>query len=444
MKNKGLFAFLVGSSFGLITFTTPGCKKPTDDIGSDIGVVDGDINSAFTDTFLINAITVREPSVRSDRTSLAPFGSFFDPYFGITTSSMYLNFAITNTFPSPTAPVVDSVVLRIRYGSPAFFGDIGKYKGPITVTAYRLLDKLTVQPTTAGTVGYKSDQVFNINFTPVGSGTVVPNPYDSVMVEGINEPAHFRLKLDNAFGYQLLTEDPDVFASTSGFLEAFRGLYLKVTPANTFGDGGFVYLLPPATGSRLTIYFNGTQKADCKVTGDGTVWVTHHEHNYSVAVPPFQNMGSTVAGDQLMLIQPLSGTKVKLFIPYLKNFNADKSLGINKAELVFPAEPNFLGNFPALDRLLLARYNPETDSLYSLVDDPQSTGANGGTYDADRKEYKFNVTLHMQSVLAGLANNDTLVLEAANKQTRGNRVPIFGTQNATNRVKLRIYYTKIQ
>eukprot|EP01034_Spumella_vulgaris_P004492 gene4492-5736_t len=167
---------------GLLLLAAPGCKKPTDDIGSDIGVVDGDINSAFLDTFKINAITVREPFVRADRTSLLPFGSFFDPYYGITTSSMYLNFAITTSFSMPAAPVVDSVVLRVRYGSPAFFGDIGKYKGPITITAYRLLDRLTVQPTTAGSVGYTSDQTFNTGFSPVGSATIVPNPYDSVKV----------------------------------------------------------------------------------------------------------------------------------------------------------------------------------------------------------------------------------------------------------------------
>lgn len=445
MKNKGFFTFLGGSAlcFGLLA-TVPGCKKPTDDIGSDIGVVDGDINSAFVDTFKINAISVREESVRSDRTSLAPFGSFFDPYFGITTSSMYLNFAITNTFPSPASPVVDSVVLRIRYGSPTHFGDIGKYKGAIKVNAYRLLDKLTVQPTTVGSEGYKSNQVFNVGFSPVGTATVVPNPYDSVSVGGTKEPAHFRMKLDNAFGYQLLTETPSVFTTTAGFLEAFRGLYLKVTPANTYGDGGFVYLFPPGTGSRMTIYFNGNQKADCKVTSDGSVWVTHHEHNYGVAVPPFQNLTSTAPGEQTLLIQPLSGTKVKLHIPYIKAFNADKSLGINKAELVFPVDPDLLGKYPAPDQLLLARFDPATDSLYNLADFVQSSGTNGGAYDAERKEYKFNVTLHMQSVLAGLVENDTLVLETANKQTRGNRVALYGTQNAAGRVKLRIYYTKLQ
>lgn len=433
---------MVGSS--LVMLAAPGCKKPTDDIGSDIGVVDGDINSAFVDTFQINAFTVREPSVRGDRTSLAPFGSFFDPYFGITTSSMYLNFAITTSFAVPTAPQVDSVVLRVRYGSPTHFGNIGKYKGPINVTVYRLLDKLTVQ---TGSVGYPSDQTFNIDFTPVGTATVVPNPYDSVWVGTTKEPAHLRIKLNNTFGTQLLTESPWIFNSPSDFLERFRGLYLRVAPATNFGDGGFVYLYPPGTGSRLSIYFKEagvSREAVCKVTSDGSVWVGHHEHNYGVAVPPFQNISAPVSGEQTLLVQPLAGTKVKLYIPHIMAFNADKSLGINKAELVFPVDASLLGNYEAPPQLLLARLDAATDSLQTLVDDPLGQGANGGAYDAERKEYKFNVTLHMQSVLAGLVANDTLVLETAYKQTRGNRAPLYGTQHTSNRVKLRIYYTKLQ
>lgn len=446
MKNKGLLTFLMAVSLGGL-LAVSGCKKPTDEIGSDIGVVDGDINSAFLDTFSIRAFTVREPSVRADRTSLLPFGSYFDPYYGITTSSMYLNFAITTSFSMPAAPVVDSVVLRVRYGTPTYFGDIGKYKGPINVTVYRLLERLTVQPTTAGTVGYKSDQVFNIDNTPVGSATIVPNPYDSVLVGTVREPAHLRVKLNNAFGTQLLTETPWIFNSTADFLDRFRGLYLKVTPAANFGDGGFVYLFPPGSGSRLSIYFhdNGVaREAVCRVTSDGTVWVAHHEHNYGVAVPPFQNMSGPVSGEQNLLIQPLSGTKVKLHLPYIKSFNADKSLGVNKAELVFPVDPSLVGSYAPSEQLLLARYSPATDSLYNLADYVQSAGTNGGAYDAARKEYKFNITLHMQSVLAGLVENDTLVLEMANKTTRGNRVPLYGTQNAAGRVKLRIYYTKLQ
>ncbi len=435
---------LLLTALAALLFCFPGCRKPTDDIGSDIGVVGGTINSAFTDTFTVKAITVREDSVRTDRTSLAPFGSFFDPYFGITTSSLYLNFSLNQVFSSGLTGVnqVDSVVLRIRYGSPTHFGDIGKYKGLIRVTAYRLLEKLTVQ-TGAGT-GYFSTRNFNVDPNPVGSGMILANPFDSVKVNGVNEAPHIRLKLNNSFGFQLLTENPSAFSSTDLFLDYFKGLFLKVTPADQFGAGGFLYLLPPANGSRLTVYYNDSSRINMLVNPDNSVWVTRHEHNYAYALPPFTNFSTPVSGEQNVLIQPLSGSKVKIHIPYLKDFNADKSIGVNKAELVLPVDDAFTGKYPVPPQLLLARYDAARDSLFNLADFVQSQGNNGGLYNPDRKEYAFNITLHVQAVLSGLTANDTLVLETANKQTRGNRVMLMGTDRITDRMRLRIYYTKLQ
>lgn len=439
-----ILRFLVFAALAAFFAGFSGCRKPTDDIGSDIGVVGGTINSAFTDTLTLKALTVREEKVRTDRTSLAPFGSFFDPFFGITTSSLYLNFSLNQVFSSGLTGVnhVDSVILRIRFANPSHFGDIGKYKGLIRVTVYRLLDKLTVQ--TGAGAGYFSNSNFNVDPNPVGSGFIVANPFDSVKVDGITEAPHIRLRLNNTFGFQLLTENPLAFSSTDLFLDYFKGLFLKVTPAEQIGAGGFLYLLPPANGTRLTVYYNDSSRINMVVNPDNSVWVTRHEHDYAYALPPFTNFNAPVAGDQNVLIQPLSGTKVKIHIPYLKNFNADKSIGVNKAELVLPVDEAFTGKVPVPPQLLLARYDASRDSLFNLADFVQSQGKNGGTYNSERKEYSFNITLHVQSVLSGLTPNDTLVLETANKQTRGNRVMLMGTDRIPDRMRLRIYYTKLQ
>lgn len=454
MKIKSLLAFYTVSAVVLgMLFTSTGCKKPTDDIGSDIGVVDGDISANYIDTLKVVAFTEREDTVRADRTSLVPFGSFFDPYFGLTTSSVYMNFALTQSFgsgftgfssnPPGVKNQVDSVILRIRYANPTHFGDIGKYQGLVQVTVYRLLDKLSVLPT-SGSAGYSSARNFNINPTPVGSATIIANPYDSVKVDGQNVAPHVRIKLKNSFGFKLLTENPLAFASNEAFTDYFRGLYLKVTPATNFGAGGFLYLFPPGVGSGITIYYNDTSKINMIVNADNSVWVGRHENDFTYAIPPFQNLTGAVSGEQTLLIKPLTGTRVKLHIPYLKNFGADKSKAVNKAELIFPVDDAFTGKYPVPELLFLARYDAQKDSLFNLVDFVQSQGANGGTYDSDKKEYKFNITLHVQSILTGLTENDTLVLETATKQTRGNRVALYGTDNLTKRVKLRLYYTNLQ
>lgn len=447
MKKNG-FIFLISGVlgvFGILSLST-GCKKPTDDIGSDIGVVGGNISATFVDTLKIVALSEREDSVRADRTSLAPLGSFFDPYFGITTTSLFLNFNINQVFPSgipnPGTLVVDSVVLRLRYANPTHFGNIGKYKGIVRVSVHRLLDQLTVQ-TTPGN-GYSSIRNFNYDTNPIGNAVIVPNPYDSVKVDGKNEAPHVRIKLSNAFGQQLLTQNPMAFVSSEAFVQYFRGLFLKVQPATNFGDGGFLYLFPPGAGSRLTVHYNDSSRINMTINPDNSVWTGRHEHNYSPAIPPFQNFSGKVPGNDILLIQPLSGSRVKIHIPFLKNFNSDKSKAVNKAELIFPVDDTYTGKYPVPDLLLLARYDATKDSLFNLADFIQSQGNNGGSYDSEKKEYKFNITLHVQAVISGLTNNDTLVLETANKQTRGNRVALYGTENLTKKVRLRIYYTNLQ
>lgn len=440
MKNKGFITFFICSAAALWSVTfVPGCKKPSDNIGSDIGVIDGNISSAFLDTFSIKAITDRDDSVRADRTSLVPFGSFFDPYFGITTSSMYVNFGLEELHESGLFGAnVDSVVLRLRYGSPTHFGNIGKYSGAIKVTVYKLIDKMEVKSTSEA--GYSSIKNFNYINIPIGSATIVPNPYDSVMVNGKKEAPHIQIRLKKAFGQNLLSSDPFGFVSNDAFTNYFRGVYLKVEPTSGgLGAGGFVYLLPPGDGSRMSVYYNDSLSDEFPVDKDNSVWVGHHEHNYSSAIPIF----GANDGENLLVVQPLTGTKVKIHFPYLDDFNADKSLGVNKAELVFPVYSSYTGNYPVPSQLLLAR-KASNDSLYNLADYIQSQGSNGGAYDADKKEYKFNITLHVQSVLAGIVPNDTLVLESAFKQTRGDRAVLYGTNNPLNRVKLRIYYTKLQ
>jgi hypothetical protein len=446
MKNKGFTGFFILSIAAICSLSAIfGCKKPSDQIGSDIGVVDGDINSSFTDTLTVNAFTVREDSVRADRTSLVPFGSYFDPYFGVTTSSVYLNFILGNIFSNGLTGVnqVDSVVLRVRFATPTHYGNIGKYKGTIKVSVHQLMEKLTVY--SSSNPGYGSTRNLNVNSTPIGTGIIVPNPYDSVSVQGVKEAPHIRIKLNTAFGTQLLS-NPGGFTSTQAFADYFYGLFLKVVPANNFGDGGFVYLFPPGEGTRLSVYYNDTSKIEFKVNADNSVWIGHHEHNYSNAIPPFTNLSGPVSGggSNPLLIQPLTGTKIKIHIPYLKNFNADKSIGINKAELIFPVDPTYLDNYAPTEQLLLSRQSPINDSTYALADDPQSLGTNGGKYDADKKEYKFNIKLHVQAIMSGFVGNDTLVLRAAGQTVRANRVALYGTGNAINKVKLRLYYTKLQ
>jgi len=144
----------------------------------------------------------------------------------------------------------------------------------------------------------------------------------------------------------------------------------------------------------------------------------------------------------------MSGVKTKIEIPYLMNWNDSGKIAINKAELVIKVnqDPTYqmyeLDTFAAPAALFLFGIDDVGANLL-LPDYYEGSNYFGGTYNATKKEYRFNIARYIQRVLNGKYNNNGLYLLVSSGAITANRVVIGGGKPNAYKMKLNITYTKL-
>ena len=90
--------------------------------------------------------------------------------------------------------------------------------------------------------------------------------------------------------------------------------------------------------------------------------------------------------------------------------------------------------------LFLTRKN--TDGLDQFLPDFFESNP-GGAADNELKQYKFNITRHINEILAGTTNNETLKIIPSGAGISANRVVLNGMQSSKkDKAKLLLTYTK--
>ena len=433
--------------FALIgLFLTLACKKPVDNLGSDVGILDSTIKAKYIDTMNVEVYTIREDSVRSDRSNFGTLGEMWDPIFGKTDASIYANFKLNQLYGSEglgNVSTVDSAYISFTYSTSGYFGNITKLNGPQKITVYQLLSDLTYYSTTER--GYYSNLSLPYDsLNPLGSALIVPRPYDSVRVGGVNQGPQIRIKIRNDFAFSLITSNPSAFLSDDAFAGYFKGVYVKADAVADFGSeitGAILYMLMPGLQSKISVYYrdnNGNQifTASIKETG---VWINRFRHDYSGS--DIQFTGGRAPGDQNIYIQPMAGCLAEVKLPDLSYFQNNKSKAINKAELIFHVDQEKTGNYILPQRLYLVR-KASDGLLYKLPDD-QTTGTIGGVYDPVNKQYKFSLTFHVSNLIQGITPNDPLILDMDFKSSRAERVVLKGTSASYRKVEFKLFYTEL-
>lgn len=417
------------------------CKKPQDKLGPDKDLADAGLSAHYVDT-TFKITVVRDTFFRSDRALYGILGSLWDPIFGITTASIYTNFRLNQIYASGVGIVdkVDSVILCLPYASPRFYGDISKYRGLQTVQVYELEDSLELRP--QGTRGYPYDTVLAVKPAVIGQHTFIPRVYDSVVVNGLKEPPQLRLRLDPAFGYKLLTQNPTALSDDGLFRQFFKGLYIKATPAPALGFGAFLFFNMPSAATYLKIYYNDTSVFELGVR-ESNVWVNQFVHNYSVSQLPFQNQ-QQFESMQLAYLQPMGGCRLKLNIALPYSVQKSEALAISKAEIILPVAENVQGN-KALPQIL-GMFIIRKEGSLGVLEDAAGMAYVAGIWDEKKKHYVFNITQHIVKMRSGQIENLPLLVDYVEyKASRADAVIFYGPQlfPAISAPRLRIYFSSI-
>ena len=459
---------------GLFLFAS--CKNP-DGVGLDV-----DPSSAVTGTLVVSPVTtqlVEETAATTLGQPRYPLGYMVDPVFGKTEAGIAMTvYPVSTSYDFGTAAQLDSAVLVLKFDESStvtkFYGDTVNSKYSIDV--FQLANTVT---------NYKSSDVQAINNTLLGNftGKLAPNTKTKVydIVTGKADtlkvvPAQIRIPLNKAFiQNNILNLGTAGTSSNAKFINAFKGLYAQVNKSSSTGTGGIAFFNFTGTDSYVQLVWKkvnsssgidtasvnfpiGALNSSSQITGVAA----NFKHDY-VGTPIQTQIDAPTASYNVTYLQGLAGVKTKISFDELTGFVGKYGKGIiNKAELVVelgggaPAYP-----FNAAQRLSLYRWDiahqpaniPDYNNFAVSSSGISAAGEAlyGGYFDSTKNRYIFIITNYVQSIIDGTLKDEGTFLAPTSYNLFQN-VPtatsaersIIGTGNtATNKMKLNIYYTKI-
>lgn len=425
------------------------CKKEDSDslLGLDVqpdndllGITVTDSTSLFMHTQLV------EP-VRTYNDQYKFLGSTQDPIFGKNEASIYTNFSIQNNLTNVSFgsnPVLDSVEMVIRY--------VGQFVGDTnSVLNYKvqvLSDKLSFDSI------YRTNSVVNkaniaINFG--GKIKVIDNSYYLV------------LPLDKAFGQYILQTTSNLTNNTA-FQAANKGFYISAAnPSSNVGSGSIRRMDLHDNLSGVKLYYHDGNSTSAKqqtalftFRGQDGLSFNHIEHQYSSgAITNLTDqiiVKDSTKGKTNVYLNSFGGTRVRVYLPFIKQFADSQNVSINRAELIVKVDESFFNTYYGVPTELALLATDANGTELATVDQQEATdfAKYNGLYDATKKQYTFNIARHVQQIIQNKKTNYGFYLvnatpsqaTAIRRDNRWNRVVLGGANNTNYKPYFKVTYIK--
>ena len=471
-KTQDLLTLLIG------LFLLASCKDDST-IGLDL-----DPNTALQgkllDTVSVHSQLIAENAVQTNSLVRYPLGYMNDPIFGKTESSLAVtvNSPMTN-YSFGTNPVLDSVILVLPY-STELYGDTATSVYSVDVRQLKVdisFDKSFLSSRTyleePALIGNKTGKIYpNTKFKVVDIVTDKPDTLKGVAPQ-------MRIRLDKNFFTNNIVGLTD-FMNLDQFVSNFRGLKLSINKTNSSGNLGVMFFNFTTAESSVEIYYKkqnntnaalrDTIKAVFPIATNLSPVAASIVHDYT-GTPVLTQLNNTAVQYPVTYLQGLAGLKNKISFPFLKSFRQNVGkIVINKAELVFDVSAGTnVAPYSASPRLGLYRYdiasqrqNITDRTLFQNQYQNATSGdvAFGGYFDSIKNHYVFVITSYIQDIMDGkdedygtfvsvtpsteftylypsAATAGRVAIGSGAKNTSGQLI------NPANRIKLNIYYTKI-
>ncbi len=462
---------------GLFLFA--GCKS-TNNVGLDVDATTA-IKGELIDNQTITSTTVKSADVGTAGLSRYPLGYMDDPVFGKTEASLALTlYPPSVNYDFGNSADLDSVVLVLKLDSAiAGAEDIEptKFYGDTTNSVYSIDVHQLTSPITnfLSSTNHPFTNLLLGNFT----GKIKPNTSLKITDIVTAQPdtlksvkPQLRIKLDRQF-FQDNVVAPSTFVtkSNSAFVTYFKGLSLTINKVSSTGVGGIAFVQLTNANSYLQLVYRrrndqaGLDTVSVNYPIVSTASGATLTHNYTGTDVQTQ-LDNPSTQYNVTYAQGLAGVKTKISFPTLKNFTATYGkAAVNRAELVVPAGTGTTGYpFNPLVRLSLYRFdiagqpaNLPDRNLQPINEKETQRNLGdsgfGGFYDSLSNRYVFVITSYVQDLIDGktvdygtfLAPSGLLPTEfqLIPTATAAGRTVIGANDNAANKLKLNIYYTKI-
>jgi hypothetical protein len=467
---------------GILIFGS--CNKiDTTDLGNEL--IPGSDNVETIDTTIDvisdNLLTPATDTIKMLYSELHTAGVIEnDAEFGTTETHFYTSFVTSqsHTYPFVKKDTVriDSVVLSLAFSK--LYGDSSSQQNfevreifsgfQFKDTGYQIDNPdLPVRPDVLGNK--------TVLFSTLNDSQVYKNGKDTIRTSG-----ELRIKLDTAWARRFVAYDTtggNPYNNDSLFMDAFKGFEVRVNEGSSPIKRALAYFdINDNNKTRITFY--------CRVQNNGrTDTISPYfmykrgaaEANIVRRTPAnayLANVNNGLPNDDKLYLQTTPGSFAKITIPALSDLD---NRVIHRAELICDRVQSQEDNYyPAPQYMFIEALSQTGDSVFTIRNDFIPANSDRG-YDVNslggvlknNKQYVFNLTRYVQSVVTKKQTNYTLRISAPftsipyfitsadqpssriplvlNPTLAGGRVVLYGGANAdpTKKMRLRIIYSKI-
>lgn len=440
--------------FLLIITAAFSCKKKNDDnvLGLDVQPANDLVGVTITDSVSVFMHTQKAESLRTYNDRYKYLGSINDPIFGKTEAGIYTNLSISNNLTNVSFgsnAVLDSAELILRYNDES----MGKINDPLNYEVHVMNESMVAS------TAYYTNQTFA--YSPAIVNTT------NGKFTNRNGVTCLVLPLNHNMAQYMLQTDANLVNNTV-FQAANKGFYIKAVNTSSAPNTGSIYRFDlDDDASGVVLYYHNGSSVNSKgesfrfsFSGSDALRVNNITHNYAAAYHNLYDQitgagtSDTLKGNSNVYLNSFGGTRVRVYLPYLKAFSDSENVSISRAELIIkvdetlaPYDLNY--GYPAQ----LALIGCSSAGVEELVWDQLETSdfvKYNGNYDATNKQYVFNIARQMQKVITHkvenygfyLVNALPTVASVVRRDNRLRRAVIGGKANAAYKPYFRVTYVK--
>jgi len=463
ISSKSVPGFIVAC---LLVVFSSACKKDKNVLGVDVQPGDDALNATMSETSPVYAYTKTYDSILIYNDRYKFLGINKDPYFGTTDVGLYLNANIPDgkTYVSfgDDANLISSEIILTAYNLGESY--VGSLSAQVNYSVFPVVSTLDPK------------KLYYSNVKPLYDGNSVLGAYTG-SITTLNGKVVLRIPIDKNFANAVLT-NPQYLYNNTAFQNTYKGFYIKASLTN---DAGMIMrfdLEDELSGFYLN-YQNGAPSASKTDKSFRFVFGGLNPVRFNSVKQNFQGgsniltqqvlSGDTSRGGDGLFLKGLGVSKVKVLIPFLKNYSDSFKVSVNRAEVVFKVEPSFyhgVGYKPPVKLCLLPIDSLGRETF--ALDQTNATDAAryNGKYDETTDSYTFNIARQVQAILSGKTKNYGFYLVVADadnlltyknyysgsskelllvkRDNYGDRVILAGSYSGSIRPVLNLSYVKLK
>lgn len=403
-------------------------------VGEDF--LDIDTRVIITDTLSLTTSTIILDSVSTINPTRFLIGALQDEEFGNLTSQSFFNL-LTTSYDIETAATFDSIGI-ILYYDRYYYGDTTKVQ---TFKVHEIIENFEPNKEddtfyNTSTLKYSDAVLGELSFTPY------PNKKDSIYIP-----------IKNTFGSEIFEKlKNNEVNNYDDFYSIFKGL----TIVPNAGSNVVLGFSSASTVLRMYYTLKDSDSDDTDYYKDFSIDTYYRSFNKTTnnrsstllsSLKSQNDILETKNTNNLAYIQSGSAINMRVSVPYIKNLNELEQNGtaINATLKFYPENKSYKSNSIGVDSLAVYIVDKKNRFVQQLVD------LNGSTvyakYTTENNEfnsknyYSADITYFIELIQTSAYNLDySLLFQFPNNSNSVNKIKIYDSVNADNKMKLSLTY----